>query len=230
MAAGGRPARGGPALLAATAALLIGACQVTTSESCTEHHRPIGLDDANATGMTVREIGARYHVADAWSCPLTWAALGSQTNATWSPHDATTTVSLGLRWGPGGATEITQTTPAGDRGYCPASVTVDLILDVATDDGGLADSWPATGRYVFGVDNFDMYVDANAAGGFHGGYAFALAQPGDWSQRLTTVSVSMDESFLNGSLREDARRSTGANQGEGIGVNTATWTCTMPQP
>ena len=219
----------GPALLA-TGALLTGACQVYTSEACTEHDRPIGLDDANATGMTVREIGARYHVDAAWSCPLTWAALGSQTDATWSPHDATTTVHLGLRWGPGGATEITQTTPAGDRGYCPASVNVDLILDVATDDGGFADSWDATGRYTFGVDSFDMDVDPVAAGGFHGSYAFALAQPADWSRRFTGISVSMDSSFLNGSLREEATRSTCVNQGEGFGVNPATWLCYMPQP
>lgn len=212
----------GRALLAA-AMLLTGACRINAGESCTEHVRAIGLDDANATGMTAREIGTRYHVGDAvWSCPLTWAALGNQTNMTWSPHDATTTVHVGLRWGPGSPTEITSD--------CASSVTVDLIVDVATDDGGFADSWGATGQYTFGFDSFDMDVDPHGAGGFHGSYAFAPAQPGDWSQRFTRVSVEVDSGFVDGSLREEATRSTGVNQGEGFSLNTATWLCNMALP
>jgi hypothetical protein len=223
-------ARVGPALL--TAALLGGACRITTDESCTEHVRAIGLDDANATGMTAREIGTRFYVdGAAWSCPLTWAALGNQTDATWSPHDTTTTVHLGLRSGPGGATEITETTPAGDRGYCPPSVTLDLILDIATDDGGFSDSWRTTGRYTMGFDSFPLTVDPRAADGFHGSYAFALLQSADWPQRLTTVSLNVSSDFAYGSLTEAAERATGPHSGEGFGLNTASWLCNVaPSP
>ena len=56
-------------------------CAKTDDGTCADQVRALGLDDSNATGLTVREIGSRFHVGDVWSCALSWAALGSQPTA-----------------------------------------------------------------------------------------------------------------------------------------------------
>ena len=198
-------------------------CAKTDDGTCDDQVRALGLDDSNATGMTVREIGSRFHVGDVWSCALSWAALGSQPTATWSPHDAMTTAVARLRWGAGGATEVTGTVPSGSRAFCPPTVTMDLIFDIASEDGGFAESWSASGRYLDGLDNLAIDLDPRAAGGFHGSHTFT--PPTSSGSAFAIVSLAAYATDFDGTLAEGAQQATSPTSGMGFQVNTASWLC-----
>ena len=205
-------------------------CAKTDDGTCVDQVRALGLDDSNATGLTVREIGSRFHVGDVWSCALSWAALGSQPTATWSPHDAMTTAVASLRWGAGGATEVTGTVPSGSRLYCPPTVTMDLTFDIATEDGGFAESWNVSGRYLDGLDNLAVDFDPRTAGGFHGSHMFT--PPNASGSTFAVVSLAAYATDLDGTLAEGAQQATSPTSGTGFQVNTASWLCddTVPAP
>ena len=205
-------------------------CAKTDEGTCVEQVRALGLDDSNATGMTVREIGARFHVGDVWSCALSWAMLGSQPTAMWSPHDAMTTAVASLRWGAAAATEVTGTVPSGSRAFCPPTVTMDLIFVIATEDGGFADSWNVSGRYLDGLDNLAIDFDPRAAGGFHGSHTFT--PPTNSGSTFAVVSLAAYATDLDGALAEGAQQPTSPTSGTGFQVNTASWLCddSMPVP
>jgi hypothetical protein len=203
----------------------------TDDGTCGTQARAIGLDDSNATGLTVREIGSRFHVGDVvWSCVLSWASLGSQPTATWSPHDAMTTAVASLRWGAGGATEVTGAAPSGSRIFCPPTVTMDLTFDIATEDGGFAESWNVSGRYLDGLDNLAIDFDPRAAGGFQGSHTFT--PPSTSGSTFAVVSLAAYATDLDGTLAEGAQQATSPTSGTGFQANTASWLCadSMPVP
>lgn len=217
-----------PTLLCAVSAVAVMSCG-PAEEGCTDKFRAIGLDDGNVTGMTGRQIGARFHVGDVvWSCSLAWGLLGDQTEATWSPHDTTTTATASLRFGDDSATEVTGIAPAGSRLACIPRITIDLLFDLASDDGGFADSWSATGTFLQTSNNLSLQFDPHTAGGFHGSYTYTLL--GTWPEAFTTINVAAYSARLEGSLFEATRRATSATTGEGFGVRSAVWQCEQSTP
>jgi len=207
----------------------IGACG-TPEGDCREESRTVGLDEANATGMTARQMGARFHVGDVvWSCSLAWAPLGDQTDAIWSPHDTTTAATASLRWAPdSSATEVTGLSPPGSRLACPPRVEIDLLFDLATQDGGFADSWSARGGFLTSTDHLSVRFDPQHAGGFHGSYTFTLLH--SWPVTATTLTVGAFPDRLEGSLVEGTQRMTGPGSGEGLSgegliVRVGNWLC-----
>jgi len=223
-------------LTAALAALATAACggapeRQPVVDVCSTMNRAIGLDDENATGMTVRQLGARYHIDDViWSGTVSWGQLDSQTTATWSPHDTTSAVTARLRFGFGGAIETTGTPAPGTKTACPPWVAFHIVFDLASDDGGFADSWNAWASFYVGTNSVSVVFDPHPAGGFHGSYAFALNENETWSSRSTDISVTAFEDGLQGGLLESAQRPTGATSGEGFGVQSAAWTCKQSTP
>lgn len=217
-------------MLSVAAACAATSCAKTDDGTCVDQVRALGVDDSNATGLTVREIGSRFHVGDVWSCALSWAPLGSQPTATWSPHDAMTTAVASLRWGAGGATEVTGTVPSGSRSYCPPTVTMDLIFDIATEDGGFAESWNVSGRYLDGLDNLAIDFNPRTAGGFQGSHTFT--PPTTSGSTFAVVSLAAYPTDLDGTLAEGAQQATSPTAGMGYQVNTASWLCadSMPVP
>ena len=216
-------------LLSVAAACAAISCAKTDDGACIDQVRAIGLDDSTATGMTVREIASRFHIGDVvWSCALSWAPLDSPPSATWSPHDATTTAVAGLRWGAGGATEVTGTAPSGGRLFCPPTVTMDLIFDIASDDGGFADSWSVSGQYLMGIDNVAVTFDPRTVGGFHGSHTFT--PPDNSGSTFAAVSLAARATDLGGALSEGAQQATSPTTGTGFQITTASWLCDQSNP
>jgi hypothetical protein len=204
-------------------------CAKTDDGTCVGQVRAIGLDDSNATGLTAREIGSRFHVGDVvWSCLLSWASLGSPPSASWSPHDTMTPAVASLRWGTGGATEEAGATPSGSRIFCPPTVAMDLVFDIATEDGGFAESWNVTARYMEGVDNLAVDFDPRAVGGFHGTHTFT--PPNTSGSAFAVVSLAAHATDLDGTLGEGVQQPTGPTSGSGFQVNTASWLCDQAAP
>jgi hypothetical protein len=217
-------------MLSVAAACAATSCAKNDDGTCVDQLRPLDVDDRNATGMTPREIASRFHLGDGiWSCVLSWASLGSQPTATWSPHDAMTTAVASLRW-TGGATEVTGAAPSGSRIFCPPTVTMDLIFDIATEDGGFGESWNVSGRYLDGLDNLAIDFDPRAAGGFHGSHTFT--PPTTSGSTFAVVSLAAYPTDLDGTLAEGAQQATSPTAGTGYQVNTASWLCadSMPLP
>jgi hypothetical protein len=219
----------GALVFSVAAACAVTSCAKTDDGTCVDQVRAIGLDESNATGLTAREIGSRFHVGDVvWSCALSWAPLGSQPITTWSPHDAMTTAVARLRWGPGGATEVTATAATSGRVFCPPTVTMDLVFDIATEDRGFAESWSVSGRYLDGVDNLSVDFDPRAAGGFQGSHTFT--PPNTPGSTFAVVSVAAYAADLDGTLAEGVQQPTGPTSGSGFQVNTASWLCDQSTP
>jgi hypothetical protein len=178
--------------------------------------------------MTVSEVRSRFHVGGVvWSCSLAWGLIGDQTVATWSPHDTTTTATASLRLG-SGATEVTGTAPPGSRLACPARLDIGVIFDLASEDGGFADSWNATGTFLASTDHLSVQFAPRQAGGFGGTYTFVLLD--SWPTTSTTISVTAYSTRLEGMLFESTQRRTSSSSGEGFGVKSAVWLCEQSVP
>ena len=188
---------------------------------CAWERRVVEQDERTAVlDKTVAELGQQFHVGEAWSCQVSWAAVNGQSEAVWSPANEEVEASLSFGWGER-AEEVTGRAPSGTRLACIAHLDIGLTMSFRANDGSLTENWGVVGTYT-GGDELVVEVLPRELGGYQGSYSI------QWLSELPELGSTLrvvlrPEAAVGGIVEWTAR--IGGNSGEGVAVSPAAWTC-----
>ncbi|MDP2314122.1 MAG: hypothetical protein Q8P41_14565 [Pseudomonadota bacterium] len=163
---------------------------------CAETVSVLGIADETPLGTSAEAVLAE--IGGPVTTPLTWSRLATTTNLT-----------LEARWD-GGEVRFVDQEPveAGTEEGCGQWLEVDVTLDVATDDGSFAESWPLTLQVVqAGSASWQQDLDAVSLVG-----TFDPVDHGD-----PTADYDSLGSEIGGTLDADGGAGEVTLQGEGTG-------------